>query len=111
VINDLVSLTDLAPTLLECGGAKVPKQMTGRSLVKIFKTDKSGMVDKRRKYVFAGKERHTLCREGELAKNFSYCQGMFFGIRKNNARGQDSCDSLQPPHNAATILQSNQHRP
>jgi uncharacterized sulfatase len=66
VIDDLVSLTDLAPTLLECGGAKVPKEMTGNSLVKIFNTDKSGMVERRRKYVFAGKERHTLCREGEV---------------------------------------------
>ena len=66
VIEDLVSLTDLAPTLLECGGAKVPKEMTGNSLLKIFNASTSGRIEKSRKYVFAGKERHTVCREGEL---------------------------------------------
>lgn len=66
VIDDLVSLTDLAPTLLEIGGAEVPKEMTGKSLMKIFSSDKSGRIEKGRKYVFAGKERHTLCREGDL---------------------------------------------
>lgn len=66
IIDDLVSLTDLAPTLLEIGGADVPKEMTGKSLMKIFNSDISGRVEKGRKYVFAGKERHTLCREGNL---------------------------------------------
>jgi uncharacterized sulfatase len=66
VVDDLVSLTDLAPTLLEIGEADVPNGMTGKSLMKIFKSSKSGTIDKRRKYVFAGKERHTLCREEDL---------------------------------------------
>jgi len=66
VIDDLVSLTDLAPTLLEIGGADVPREMTGKSLMKIFESDKSGRVEKSRKYTFAGKERHTICREGNL---------------------------------------------
>jgi N-sulfoglucosamine sulfohydrolase len=66
VIEDLVSLTDLAPTLLECGGVKVPKEMTGNSLLKIFNAKTSGRIEKSRKYVFAGKERHTICREDEL---------------------------------------------
>ena len=66
VIDDLVSLTDIAPTLLEIGEAEVPHEMTGKSLMKIFKSSKSGTIEKGRKYVFAGKERHTLCREGDL---------------------------------------------
>jgi uncharacterized sulfatase len=40
--------------------------MTGKSLKKIFNSSKSGIIEKGRKYVFAGKERHTLCREGDL---------------------------------------------
>lgn len=66
VIDDLVSLTDIAPTLLEIGEAEVPDGMTGKSLMKIFNSSKSGIIEKGRKYVFAGKERHTLCREGDL---------------------------------------------
>ena len=66
IIDDLVSLTDLAPTLLEIGDADVPDAMTGKSLMKIFESSKSGKVDKSRKYVYSGKERHTLCREGNL---------------------------------------------
>lgn len=66
VIADLVSLTDLAPTLLQCAGMNIPPEMTGKSLTKIFSSSKAGKVDKSRKYVFAGKERHTICREGDL---------------------------------------------
>jgi len=66
IVDDLVSLTDLAPTLLECAGVQVPVMMTGKSLLKIFNSASSGQVDKSRKFVFAGKERHTVCRENDL---------------------------------------------
>ncbi|HUX57314.1 MAG TPA: sulfatase [Bacteroidales bacterium] len=66
ISEDLVSLTDIAPTLLECAGIKVPDEMTGKSLLKIFNSTSSGLIDKSRKYVFAGKERHTVCRENDL---------------------------------------------
>jgi uncharacterized sulfatase len=65
-IDDLVSLTDIAPTLLECSGTKIPEVMTGKSLVNIFNSKSTGRVDINRKYVFAGKERHTVCRENDL---------------------------------------------
>lgn len=64
--DDLISLTDLAPTFLQVAGIDVPKEMTGKSLVKIFNATSSGQTDKSRKYVYAGKERHTLCRENDL---------------------------------------------
>jgi len=46
IVDDLVSLTDLAPTLLKCAGVKVPEEMTGKSLLKIFNSTSSGQVDK-----------------------------------------------------------------
>lgn len=58
VVDDLVSLTDLAPTFLELSGTKVPERMTGRSLVPILKSDKSGKIDQQRTAVFIGRERH-----------------------------------------------------
>jgi len=58
VVDDLVSLTDLAPTFLEVGGVTVPATMTGRSLVEVLKSDQSGRVDPRRDAVFIGRERH-----------------------------------------------------
>lgn len=58
VIDDLVSLTDLAPTFLELGGVDIPEPMTGQSLVGLLKSDKSGQVDPRRTAVFVGRERH-----------------------------------------------------
>lgn len=58
VVDDLVSLTDLAPTFLELGGVAVPERMTGRSLVEVLKSAKSGQVDPRRTAVFIGRERH-----------------------------------------------------
>jgi arylsulfatase A-like enzyme len=58
VVDDLVSLTDLAPTFLELGGVEVPERMTGRSLVDLLKSEESGQVDPRRTAVFIGRERH-----------------------------------------------------
>ncbi len=58
VVDDLISLTDLAPTFLELGGVAVPEQMTGRSLVEVLKSGKSGQVDPQRTAVYIGRERH-----------------------------------------------------
>jgi len=58
VVDNLVSLTDLAPTFLELGGVAAPDRMTGRSLVDVLKSDRSGRVDPRRSAVFIGRERH-----------------------------------------------------
>ena len=58
----LVSLTDLAPTILEVAKVEIPTEMTGKSLNDIF----LGLKIKDRSYVFSGKERHTVCREGDL---------------------------------------------
>jgi uncharacterized sulfatase len=66
IADDLVSLTDLAPTLLKVAGVKVPKEMTGYDLIKIFESSSSGKIDKTRQFVYSGKERHTVCREGDL---------------------------------------------
>jgi arylsulfatase A-like enzyme len=58
VVDDLISLTDLAPTFLELGGVKVPDVMTGRSLVKLLRSDNTGQVEPFRDAVFIGRERH-----------------------------------------------------
>ena len=58
VVDDLVTLPDLAPTFLELGGVEVPKNMTGRSLVNLLKSEKSGQVEATRDAVFIGRERH-----------------------------------------------------
>jgi N-sulfoglucosamine sulfohydrolase len=58
VVDDLVSLTDLAPTFLELAGIPVPDAVTGRSLVPLLTSDKSGQIDPERNAVFIGRERH-----------------------------------------------------
>jgi arylsulfatase A-like enzyme len=57
-VDDLISLTDLAPTFLELAGLEIPKSMTGRSLKPILTSEKSGQVDPTRTVVFTGRERH-----------------------------------------------------
>lgn len=44
VIDDLVSLPDVAPTLLELAGVDIPPIMTGRSLVDHLRTKESGWL-------------------------------------------------------------------
>jgi arylsulfatase A-like enzyme len=67
VVDDLTSLTDLAPTFLEAAGLPVPEVMTGRSLLPLLLAEKSGQVDPARDAVFIGRERHVEnAREGYL---------------------------------------------
>ncbi len=61
-IDDLVSLTDLAPTILESIGLEIPSEMTGKSLLSILTSEKQGRIDPSRLSVFTGLERHTYCR-------------------------------------------------
>jgi N-sulfoglucosamine sulfohydrolase len=58
VVDDLISLTDLAPTFLELGGVAKPDRMTGNSIVPLLKSEVQGRVDTKRDAVFIGRERH-----------------------------------------------------
>jgi len=58
VVEDFVSLTDLAPTFLEACGLKIPAQMTGKSLMNVLSSEKSGQVDPHRTSVLTGMETH-----------------------------------------------------
>ena len=67
VVDDFVNLMDLAPTFLELGGVTPPVVMTGRSLVPVLRSSKSGLVDAERTWVVTGRERHVAAaREGNL---------------------------------------------
>lgn len=57
-ITDFVNLMDLAPTFCEAGGVEPPEVMTGRSLLPVLKSAKSGRVDASRDFVVVGRERH-----------------------------------------------------
>ena len=72
VIDDLVSLTDLAPTFLELGGEPIPEQMTGRSLVKHLQSEGTGLLDPTWNAVFIGRERHV---ESARADYMPYLNG------------------------------------
>ena len=68
-IDDYVSFIDFAPTFLEL--AAIGQEfsgmapITGRSLVTILQSSKSGQVEPDRKYVLMGKERHDVGRPND----------------------------------------------
>lgn len=67
VIDDFINLMDLAPTFLEAAGEPVPECMTGKSILPLLLSNKSGQIDKTRDYVVTGRERHVAeAREGFL---------------------------------------------
>jgi uncharacterized sulfatase len=66
-VEDLVSLPDVAPTFLELAGLKAPAETTGRSLLPLLESGKSGRVDSSRTHVLTGMERHVPCRGPERA--------------------------------------------
>ncbi|MDX1680069.1 MAG: sulfatase [Akkermansiaceae bacterium] len=64
VIEDFVSLTGIAPTLLEICKVEVPNYMTGQSFVSLLKSDKSGLIEPdQRPDIVYGRERHGLAQE------------------------------------------------
>jgi N-sulfoglucosamine sulfohydrolase len=65
-VEDFVSLQDLAPTFLEVADLKPLPEMTGRSLLPLLTSDKSGRVGPARDHVLVGKERHAWVRKGGL---------------------------------------------
>jgi uncharacterized sulfatase len=58
VLDDLVSLPDLAPTFLEAAGIPVPDVMTAKSLMPQLNAKESGTAETTRDAVFFGRERH-----------------------------------------------------
>jgi N-sulfoglucosamine sulfohydrolase len=68
IVDDPVSFADLAPTILEMTNTKPEGMMPifGRSITNILKSKKSGIVDETKKYVFAGRERHSSSRWNNL---------------------------------------------
>ena len=61
-VNDLVSLIDLAPTFLDMAGVKHFEGISGKSLVPIFSSNKSGFIDTSRSFILTGRERHSHAR-------------------------------------------------
>jgi arylsulfatase A-like enzyme len=59
-----ISFTDLAPTILQAAGLKVPADMTGRSFLDVLTTGKDP-ADRDR--VFVERERHANVRKGDLS--------------------------------------------
>jgi hypothetical protein len=67
VVDDFVTLPDLAPTFLEAGGVQPPEVMTARSLWPVLRSAAAGLVDGERSHVFVGRERHVAkARAGQL---------------------------------------------
>ena len=69
IVQDFVSLADLAPTFLQSANVDIPPSMTGKSLLPILQSDKEGWIDPQRQQIVFGRERHTVsqvkgCRGG-----------------------------------------------
>ncbi|WPP51806.1 sulfatase family protein [Catalinimonas niigatensis] len=64
VVDDFVSLNDLAPTFLELADIPIPKEMTARSLVPILASEEGGRIDPERDFVVTARERHAFVRQG-----------------------------------------------
>ncbi|MDR0871074.1 MAG: sulfatase [Planctomycetaceae bacterium] len=65
-VDDFVNLMDLAPTFLEIAGLAPPDVMTGKSLLPLLKSEKSGQIDPSRDFVITGRERHVETARADL---------------------------------------------
>ena len=65
VVEDFVNVRDFAPTFMELAGLALHPQMTGKSLVGILRSEKSGWIENR-DVMLIGKERHDIGRPNDL---------------------------------------------
>jgi uncharacterized sulfatase len=61
-VDDFVSHTDFAATFLEVAGLPKLPGSTGKSLIPLLTSTKSGILDESRDHVVTALERHTMCR-------------------------------------------------
>ncbi|WP_020530670.1 sulfatase family protein [Flexithrix dorotheae] len=64
VNEDLISSTDIFPTIVEATGIQPPDtiNLSGKSLLNIFESESEGIVDQERKAVYFARERHSSSR-------------------------------------------------
>ncbi len=58
VVEDFIGSPDIAPTLLDAAGIGVPESMSGRSLMDVITSEKSGQIDPSRDHIVTGLEWH-----------------------------------------------------
>ena len=92
VIEDYVSLIDIAPSLLAVAGLSSEKAgmapVTGRSLLGLFQSEKSGRVEPSRDHVLLGRERNDVGRPGDTGYPIRSIvkDGMLFSINFESSR-------------------------
>jgi len=64
--NDLIGFVDIAPTILEAAGIEVPENISGKSFWSDLTSNKSGVMDESRQYVFSARERHSSSRHNNV---------------------------------------------
>jgi arylsulfatase A-like enzyme len=74
-VSDFISFVDFAPTFLELAGLETPDQMSGRSLLSLLESERSGRIEKSRDFVIFGKERHVPAQESPDMGGYP-CRGL-----------------------------------
>ena len=73
VVDDLISLTDMAPTIIDVferssnEEINIINKMSGRSFLDILLSDKSGLLEPDRTEIYSGRERHSCSRWQNLS--------------------------------------------
>jgi N-sulfoglucosamine sulfohydrolase len=114
VVDDFVSLPDLATTFMEVGGVRLPAGLYGRSLLPIFRSAKSGQIESERTWVITGRERHVYnAREGTLPYPMRSLRTRDFAYVRNFAPERsplgDAKDALAPDAVTSGALEMHTH--
>ena len=109
VVDDYTCFTDFAPTILEAAGLAAPAEMTGKSLLPVLLSGKSGQVDPERDAVFVGLERHggSYPMRAIRTKEFSYIRNFAVDRDPNNysKRGGPAMEYMMAHKNDNAQLQ------
>lgn len=82
-VTDFVSFADFAPTFLEVAGIKPPAGMTGRSVLPLLESVKSGRIEADRSFIVTGLEWHgefdPESRSGRAIRDDNYAYVAWYG--------------------------------
>ena len=101
VVDDVVSLTDLAPTILELAGVKHPvangenNSMIGKSLVPLLKSKESGLTRFSREEVYSCRERHSFLSLGKLDLSAALYPNLSISFNQEYETGAVACRSAK----------------
>jgi len=99
-VTDFVSFIDFAPTFIEAARLKLPSSMSGKSLIPILESKKSGRIDPKRDFIMTGLEWHgefdPVSRSSRTIRDDRYAYVILYSNVDAQGKPLDNAELIKP---------------